>query len=194
MLKKEMAYFARVTKRVPQQQAEQSSDSKKSAQNVVVMGRKTWESIPPKFRPLKDRTNMIISTKSAESFGPARDDVIVAQDIEAGLKSLDTKSKKGDARPAGRVFVIGGSSIYDTALRMPNAKHILLTRVYNEYDCDTSFPVDLDSSDAQGSGWTRQSHGRLQEFVDEQLDDADMEEKTEDTVVRYRFTLYERQD
>jgi dihydrofolate reductase len=57
-LSREMAYFARVTKSsgIP------SSDSN-SSMNAVVMGRKSWESIPPKFRPLKDRINVVISTQ-----------------------------------------------------------------------------------------------------------------------------------
>ena len=46
----EMAYFAHVTSNAPE-----------GKKNVVIMGRKTWESIPPKFRPLKDRLNVVIS-------------------------------------------------------------------------------------------------------------------------------------
>ena len=49
-LPKEMAYFARVTSNAPE-----------GAGNAVVMGRKTWESIPPKFRPLRDRMNIVVS-------------------------------------------------------------------------------------------------------------------------------------
>lgn len=49
-LPQEMAYFARVTSNTPE-----------GTKNAVVMGRKTWESIPPKFRPLRDRVNVVIS-------------------------------------------------------------------------------------------------------------------------------------
>ncbi len=49
-LSKEMAYFARVTSNAPA-----------GKQNVVIMGRKSWESIPLKFRPLRNRTNIVIS-------------------------------------------------------------------------------------------------------------------------------------
>ena len=48
-LPQEMAYFARVTSN--------ASEGK----NAVVMGRNTWESIPLKFRPLKNRANLVIS-------------------------------------------------------------------------------------------------------------------------------------
>lgn len=49
-LPKEMAYFAHVTSNAPEGKS-----------NAVVMGRKTWESIPKKFRPLPKRTNIVIS-------------------------------------------------------------------------------------------------------------------------------------
>ncbi len=49
-LPQEMAYFARVTSNAPEGTA-----------NAVVMGRNTWESIPIKFRPLKNRINVVIS-------------------------------------------------------------------------------------------------------------------------------------
>lgn len=188
MLKKEMAYFARVTKRVPSQLA--ASD--KQAQNVVVMGRKTYESIPPKFRPLKDRTNLVISSKGREELGVSHEDVIVAQSIESGLKELQDKARQGTVRPMGKVFIIGGSSIYEAALRLSNAKQILLTRIQSEYDSDTFFPVDLEGHDASTAGWQKQSHATLKDFVKEDLEDADVEEKVGDSTVRYRFTLYER--
>lgn len=49
-LSKEMAYFARVTSSAPDGQ-----------KNAVIMGRKTWESIPAKFRPLSKRFNIVVS-------------------------------------------------------------------------------------------------------------------------------------
>ena len=47
---KDLAYFSRVTTSAPIGQA-----------NAVLMGRKTWESIPNKFRPLKKRINIVLS-------------------------------------------------------------------------------------------------------------------------------------
>lgn len=52
-LPQEMAYFARVTTAAPEGSA-----------NAVIMGRNTWESIPPKFRPLKQRKNIVISSNA----------------------------------------------------------------------------------------------------------------------------------
>jgi dihydrofolate reductase len=50
-LSQEMAYFANVTSKAPEGYA-----------NVVIMGRSTWESIPRKFRPLKGRLNIMLSS------------------------------------------------------------------------------------------------------------------------------------
>jgi len=49
-LPREMAYFASVT-----------SDAPSPLMNAVIMGRRTWESIPDKFRPLKNRINVVLS-------------------------------------------------------------------------------------------------------------------------------------
>lgn len=53
---KDMAFFKHVTTHIP---TESSPDP--DARNAVIMGRVTWESIPPKFRPLPDRLNIIVS-------------------------------------------------------------------------------------------------------------------------------------
>lgn len=51
-LSKEMGYFARVTTSTPA-----------NKRNAVIMGRKTWESIPDKFRPLKERINIVVTSR-----------------------------------------------------------------------------------------------------------------------------------
>ena len=137
MLKKDMAYFARVTKRVPMPKDTGSlqSDALKekiltgTRQNVVIMGRKTWESIPPKFRPLKDRTNIVISSQGRAALQPLPDDVVVASDITSGLQTLEELVKEGKSQPVGRAYIIGGTSIYKAALELPQLNRILLTRI-----------------------------------------------------------------
>lgn len=54
---KDMAFFKHVTSHVPKALQQQQS----SVQNAVIMGRVTWESIPPKFRPLDNRYNIVVS-------------------------------------------------------------------------------------------------------------------------------------
>lgn len=194
MLKKEMAYFARVTKRVPMPTDTGSlqSDALKQTvlhgtrRNVVIMGRKTWQSIPPRFRPLKDRTNIVISTQDREQLGAVPDDVIVASDIVSGLRALDQAVREGRALPAGRAFVIGGSSVYRAALELAQANRILLTRIRKQYECDTFFPVDMDA------GWQRKSQQDLRDFVGEDVPEGIVSDSHEDEEVQYEFQLYER--
>lgn len=64
-LSKEMAHFRRATSVTGEPAA--SSGAKREQRNAVIMGRKTWESIPGKFRPLKGRINVVISSKAGES-------------------------------------------------------------------------------------------------------------------------------
>jgi dihydrofolate reductase len=52
---KDMAFFKHVTTIVPE------ALQKSQKQNAVIMGRVTWESIPPKFRPLENRFNIVVS-------------------------------------------------------------------------------------------------------------------------------------
>jgi dihydrofolate reductase len=193
MLKKEMAYFARVTKRVPEASstpdtslpASSSETATPATQNVVVMGRKTWESIPPKFRPLPQRTNVVISrSETVEGVG---EDVILSDSISSALSSLAAKVKEGKAAPLGRVFVIGGAAIYKQALDMEQAKSILLTRVEGEWDCDTDFPVDVEVE----QGWQRRDKEGLDRFAGEDVQEV-QEEEVKGQKVGYEFRLYER--
>lgn len=200
MLKKEMAYFARVTKRVPMPNDTGSvqSDALKTAvldgarRNVVIMGRKTWESIPPKFRPLKDRTSVVITSQTRDKLGGIPQDVIVASDISSGLGALEQAVKEDKAPPVGRAFVIGGSSIYKAALEMEQAKYILLTRIQRDYDCDTFFPITLEAEGKPSNGWQRSSRDALQDFVGEEIAETPNSETHEGEEVRYEFQLYER--
>ncbi|KAF2719467.1 hypothetical protein K431DRAFT_286759 [Polychaeton citri CBS 116435] len=200
MLKKEMAYFARVTKRVPMPKDTGSlqSDLQKHSmlegvrQNAVIMGRKTWESIPPKFRPLKGRTNIVISSQARDSLGYLPDDVIVAPSITTSLEALSQAVTDQKALPVGRIFVIGGSSIYKTALELPQVNSILLTRIQNDFDCDTCFPADLTSDENVSSGWARQSQLGLSGFVGEEVPSGLESESGHDGEVHYEFQLFQR--
>lgn len=99
-LKSEIAYFSRVTKRAPPPppsppattSSSSSSSSPRRAVNAVIMGRKTWESIPEAYRPLKQRLNMIISRQARDQIdGVAKhgtDMVDVATSLELAVEKL----------------------------------------------------------------------------------------------------------
>jgi dihydrofolate reductase len=96
--------------------------------NTVIMGRKTWESIPEKFRPLPGRNNIVL-TRNAEL---KADGAKVLTSLEEAIDSAEHSEK---------IFIIGGGSIYEQALKLPNLQGIYLTRIHKAYDCDTFFPA-----------------------------------------------------
>lgn len=94
----------------------------------VVMGRRTWESLPERFRPLPGRENFVV-TRAAAGF--AADGARVVDSVEAALAA---------AAPATRVWIIGGGQLYRAA--MPVADELVVTRIGIEVpDADTSAPA-----------------------------------------------------
>jgi dihydrofolate reductase len=92
----------------------------------VVMGRKTWDSLPARFRPLPGRGNVVLS-RNADFAAPG---AAVATSLPAALDSLPD---------APRVFVIGGAQLYAQAL--PLATELLLTEVDADLAGDAFFPA-----------------------------------------------------
>ncbi|MBU6323496.1 MAG: dihydrofolate reductase [Patescibacteria group bacterium] len=94
----------------------------------VVMGRKTWESLPDRARPLPKRANIVI-TRDASYGAPG---AVVVTSIE------DAFRKAKDAEGADEIFVIGGGEIY--ALALPYADRLDLTLVDDDTEGDAYFP------------------------------------------------------
>jgi len=106
--------------------------------NAVIMGRKTWDSIPPKFRPLDGRINVILSRQSKESIlSKNEDDVIVASSLKDATEKLTARDN------VGNVFVIGGGQVYQEALKSHIVSRVIYTEVSNlpqELEYDAWFP------------------------------------------------------
>ena len=95
----------------------------------VLMGRKTWDSIPPKFSPLPGRVNIIVTRQK----GFVCEGCKVVQSVDEGIEF---------ARQCGEheLMVIGGGEIYRQALAQTDK--IYLTKVNHTFsDADTFFPV-----------------------------------------------------
>ena len=101
-------------------------------QNAVVMGRKTWESIPEKFRPLANRLNVVISR---QDYLAVPEGVVHVKSLSEALNFLSVQVSE-----ICGIFVIGGAQIFSQAVVHPACEKIYLTRIEHEYECDTFFP------------------------------------------------------
>ncbi|KAK0531562.1 hypothetical protein OC835_003625 [Tilletia horrida] len=122
-LAREMAYFKHVTSHVaPSASASAGSSGSSGGKNAVIMGRNTWESIPPRFRPLGGRVNVVISgTATAEELGidKAQDTHLFASP-QAALAYLRERSA---SQSLSRVFLMGGAQLYAQALQAAAQAH-----------------------------------------------------------------------
>lgn len=91
----------------------------------VIMGRKTWDSLPERFRPLPGRRNIVVTTQAGWSAAGA--DVVhsPAQALAA-------------VQGVPQAFVIGGAALYAAAL--PLADELLLTEIDADFEGDVHFP------------------------------------------------------
>lgn len=114
----DMAWFRQVT----------LGSDPENVPNTVIMGRKTWDTIPDNFRPLARRNNIVVSRNRALEIGEG---ATLVHSFEEAL-----------AVPAvGKRFVIGGGSLYAEALEHPDCRVLYITQVEGDFDCDTQMPV-----------------------------------------------------
>lgn len=95
----------------------------------VIMGRKTYESLPSSFTPLPDRTNIVLSFDEMD----VPSGVVNVQSIDA---ALDAAEETGD----DIVCIAGGASIYEQFLEQDLVDRMILTIIPEEPDGDTYFP------------------------------------------------------
>lgn len=111
---------------------------------AVLMGRRTWESLPPRFRPLPGRRNLVLSRtpqEGAETFGS----------IEKALADV-----------TGDVWVMGGSAVYAAAL--PFADRIEVTEIREVFEGDTYAPK-VDRTPVTVGEWQESNSGLHFRFV-----------------------------
>lgn len=166
-LRKEMAYFKRVTTRT----------SDPSLRNAVIMGRKTWDSIPSKFRPLPSRLNIILSRSFDNEV--IDENLLHAKSVQDSLQLIKDKNIE-------RVYVIGGAEIYNEFIKSGLVDNVLLTEIEHteteKLDMDTFLKFDVNQ-------WTKLSKSELIGFTGEEAIDDDIRE---DKFV-YNYTLWQKQ-
>ncbi|MBF0479062.1 MAG: dihydrofolate reductase [Candidatus Omnitrophica bacterium] len=118
----DLGYFKQIT----------SFTVKPDLKNAVIMGRKTWESIPERFRPLKGRVNVVVS-RNDQLVLPGG--VFRAENVDHALRILDQEQIIAD------IFVIGGQQIYEQTVKHPRCEKLYITRINKIFDCSVFFPV-----------------------------------------------------
>lgn len=98
--------------------------------HVVVMGRKNWDSIPVRFRPLKDRENVVLT----------RNTDFKLSDAETLASFDEVVAKYFDREDPRTCFIIGGAQIYKLALDSNKIEELYITHVDESFKADTYFP------------------------------------------------------
>ncbi|OAQ28399.1 hypothetical protein K457DRAFT_96161 [Linnemannia elongata AG-77] len=197
-LRKDMAFFAKITSKVVQGAQDATTIGELTHQrrvNACIMGRKTWESIPKKFRPLTDRFNVIVSRDphylddKPEKGNPL---VALATSFEAALDLVESLQSPSSSSPStssiqvARTFLIGGAQLYNEGVRSKDCTHIFLTRIDATVDCDTFFP-EISPSEYQLLPST-ESHEFLENYLQESVEGGVIEEGS----YQYEYTVYNR--
>ncbi|WNV74400.1 dihydrofolate reductase [Geodermatophilus sp. DSM 44513] len=120
--------------------------------STVVMGRRTWESLPARSRPLPGRRNVVLSTDPAWAADGAE---------RAGSVDEVLADEVLTRRDGGDVWVIGGGRVY--AAFLPHASRVVVTDVDTDADGDTWAPALgadwVRVARAPGSGWSVSATG-----------------------------------
>ncbi|KAI8893894.1 dihydrofolate reductase-like domain-containing protein [Globomyces pollinis-pini] len=135
-LRKDMAYFKKVTTSFvnPSDSKSTTSSSSTKLMNACIMGRKTWDSIPSAFKPLSGRMNIVLSRTIPES---QLDNVKYFTTMEDAIVWCERNE-------IDSVFVIGGGQIYSLAL--PYTDLLFITRVESPQaiQCDVFLDINME--------------------------------------------------
>jgi dihydrofolate reductase/thymidylate synthase len=113
--------------------------------NAVIMGRRTWDCLPTKYKPLKDRINVILTQDKAKFLEGLTEKqqtdstIRVYEDIRTAFEELENDDEVRE------IIVIGGAAIMKLCLKefQSTLKYIVYTRVNATFDCDVFIdPID----------------------------------------------------
>lgn len=119
----------------------------RTTNHCCIMGRKTWESLPDRFRPLPNRINIVVSSlydQEPDGFVKTLTNPSYHEDGLTGAWSVptmeDAVALAGQMRPDQETFVIGGAQIYEAAITKNLTDKIILSMVHGTHEGDTFFP------------------------------------------------------
>lgn len=117
-LKKDMKHFVEITTKTENHEKI----------NAVMMGRTTWESIPKKYRPLKGRKNIVLTSNNNYKAKGA----VIADSLSKAFSLITPDIEK--------VFIIGGGKVFEETISHPKLTGIYVTKVHEKFNCDIFFP------------------------------------------------------
>ncbi|KAH3673774.1 hypothetical protein WICPIJ_009654 [Wickerhamomyces pijperi] len=171
-LSKEMKYFRSVT----------SITTDPSKQNAVIMGRRTWDSIPVKFRPLPKRMNVIITRQDLSTVKPI-EGVKFENSIEGAVKML------AGLPEIEKIFIIGGGEVYNLSVSSGLVDNLLITEIKHSKGEDVEMDTFLDKDYILGN-FDKVGRDGLLDFIGEV--DAGEEVTVKEGDFEYEFALYKR--
>lgn len=140
----------------------------------VIMGRKTWESLPKKSRPLESRDNIVVS-RNPEYVAPGAS---VVDSVDDALDLARQEAIPDDGLDRSEIWVIGGAQLFEETL--PFATKLYVTQIDTQVEADTYAP-DLDQLLASGQ-WE----------LTERTGWKTPERTGDSSIRRYRFLTLER--
>lgn len=173
-LKQEMKYFKDVT-----------TKAKEGYVNAVIMGRKTWDSIPQKFRPLPGRINVILSRSNSNVTDS--DGVFHFNSIDSVMLHFEKEAYRVGEKPLDKIFIIGGSQVYNSVILDPRVDNLLVTHI--NYIGEEAERPEMDTFlDWDLTKWAQLDHAALREFVDIEVPAGPLEEGS----YSYTYTMWEK--
>ena len=125
--KKDMAFFVHQTKH-----------------HIVLMGKRTYFSIPPEHRPLKHRLNIVITTTPEKYTNETRSNLIFTNNIHIHQDIFAHRTHYGETYPfldpEFTVFCIGGKQLYEQLI--PFSRTVWVSRIKHDYACDLRMEYD----------------------------------------------------
>ena len=108
--------------------------------HIVIMGRRNWDSIPLKFRPLSERINVVV-TRNPDF---KDEGCVVFHSIEAAIEHYQKTDATRD------IFIIGGGQIYNHSLEKDLVDEMFVTHIDQAFEGDTWFP------EIEETKWTKE--------------------------------------
>ncbi|WP_418969009.1 dihydrofolate reductase [Alloscardovia omnicolens] len=139
----------------------------------VIMGRKTWESLPESFRPLSNRDNYVVSS-NPDFVAPG---ATVVQSLEAAVDLAQQPAIPDDGVRRDELWIIGGARMYEQAVHMADEVYIT--------DVDVTVEADVFAPDME-AGW---NHGL---WTEEIIQDWTAPADTSNPIKSYRFRVLKR--